>query len=93
MTDLSKLSAKKLLAEIDARSKAHSANVDSMIQHGYGHCRGSDIREFAKGSSLLARTLLARRWVETQDARQAAFDEQDARRRYHGSDKPIKRTA
>lgn len=91
MIDLPKLSASKLLAEIDARSADHSASVDTMIRLGYGHCTGSEIREFAKESSLLTRTLLARQWVATKDALQAAYAEQDARRRYHGSDKPIKR--
>lgn len=90
--DLAKLSAKKLQAEIAKRDAAHMWNVDAFIQSGRGYMTGEAIREAAKGSGLLILTQLARAWVKSSDARREAWDEEEARRRYHGSDKPIKRS-
>lgn len=90
--DLTKLSARKLRDEIKSREAAHYANVDAFVMCGKGHLTGSDIRTLANGSSLLSITALARQWCTDRDALTAAQDELTARERFHGSDKPIKRT-
>lgn len=93
MTDLSKLSARKLQELIAKRQADDRKSLDAAIGAGMGHMRGSDIRELAKGSSLLGKVLLARRRVETGDLLNEAYIELDARMRYSGTDKPIKRAA
>lgn len=90
--DLTKLSGRKLELEISKRSTAHKAMLDRVIAAGMGQMRGTEIRDLAKGSSLLSKTLLAREWVAVSDAYQEANDELYARQRYHGGNKPIKRT-
>lgn len=93
MSDLSTLSAKKLRAVI-ARREAHWSTVlDATIAAGLGQARFSDMVEFAKGSALLTRTKLAIDYLNARRDIQVAWDELDARKRWHGSDKPIKRRA
>lgn len=91
MSDLAKLSAKKL-NEVLARRNAHwKATLDATIAAGMGEMRFSDIVELAKGSSLVSKVMLARDYLNARHDWKVANDELDARRTYHGSDKPIKR--
>lgn len=89
MPDLAKLSAAKLRAEIDKRESTHSALLDETIAAGYGAYTGRQIRDIIRANPwpLLVEHIAA------CDARDAANAELDARRRYHGSDKPIRRPA
>lgn len=91
MSDLAKLSAKKLHAVIAQREKHWSATLDATIRAGLGEVRYSEMVELAKGSSLLARTAVALAYLNARHDVKAAWDELDARKAYHGSDKPIKR--
>lgn len=93
MSDIAKLSAAKLHALIAVRERADNVALDAVIAAGMGNMTGNQIREFAKGSSMLNKVMLARKRIETRDALQEAYDELDARKRYHGGDKPIKRSA
>lgn len=91
MSDLSTLSAKKL-HEVIARRNAHwKATLDATIAAGMGEMRYSEIVELAKGSSLVGKTQLALNYLNARRDWIAAEDELEARKAYHGSDKPIKR--
>lgn len=91
MSDLAKLSAKKL-HEVIARRNAHwTKTLDATIAAGMGEMRYSEIVELAKGSSLVSKVVLARDYLNARHDWKAAMDELDARKAYHGSDKPIKR--
>ena len=90
---LEKLSAAKLHAEIAKRRTAYYAATDGFIRAGRGDMRGTDIEAAAKGDSLLSITRMCREYLELRAAYNEACDELDARKRYHGSDKPIKRAA
>lgn len=90
--NLSKLSGPKLRALIAKRDAERGAALDATIAAGMGMMRHSDIEALAKGSSLLSKTLLARRYLQTRGAWLEAVEELDARKAYHGGDKPIKRT-
>jgi hypothetical protein len=92
VTDLETLSARKLQEVIARRNKRWGETLDATIAAGMGDARYSDMVEYAKGSSLLARTRLARDYLNASLDYTAAHDELDARKRYHGSDKPIKRS-
>lgn len=87
--DLSKLSAKALHAEIHKRDMARCKALDATIRAGMGNMRHADIVELSKGSSLLSRVMLARDYLTTCAAWVEADDELMARKRWHGTDKPI----
>ena len=93
MSDLETLSAKKLYEVIKRREARWSATLDATIAAGLGNARFSDMVEFAKGSTLLGRTKIARDYLNAHRDVQLAYAEMDARKRWHGSDKPIKRRA
>lgn len=89
--DLTTLSAPKLSLLISKVSKARGVMIDRVIAAGMGAMTGRDIREFAKGSSMLANVNLAREYVKVADEFHAVMNESDARKRYHGGKGPIKR--
>lgn len=91
MSDLETLSAKKLHAVIQKRHARWSEVLDATIAAGMGDMRFSDIVELAKGDPLLPKVRLARDYLNARHDWAVANDELDARRRYHGGDKPIKR--
>jgi len=91
MSTLSTLPARRLHMHIANASKRHSHAIDAAINNGMGEVRHSEMREFAAGSSLLARTRIARECIAAWEAYKAGLDELDARRAYHGGDRPIKR--
>lgn len=92
MAALSKLSGPKLQALIVERNRAWGLALDATIASGMGHMRGSEIHTLAQeGDTLLHRVRVAREYVTTRALWLEAMDELDARRAYHGSDKPIKK--
>lgn len=90
MSDLEKLSAKKLHAVIASRNARWSKLLDDTIIAGMGNYRFSDMVELAKGPSLLSKVVLARDYLNARHDFQVATDELARRQRYHGGDKPIK---
>lgn len=87
MVDLSKLSAKRLDAEIDKRRIADGEGLTALIAGGYGETTGNQLDAMVKAGQASQMVIEARK---ASHAYHAALDEQDKRRRYHGSDKPIK---
>lgn len=88
MIDLTKLSAAKLQALYEKRSAISHATCKAAIAAGFGHMRGSEIREMA---ATAAAPEWAKDYVAAHDAFFAVVDEQNERKRYHGSMRPIKR--
>lgn len=88
MPDLTKLSAAKLHAVIAKREAAHSELLDETIAAGYGEIRHNDIVRMARED----KTPLLVKYLAASDAVSEAWFELDARQRYHGGDKPIKRS-
>ena len=86
--DLEKLSERKLVAIYEKLQTAASANCTALINAGWGSERGSETRARAKTGDALAV-----QYVEIQNNLQILIAEQDARKRWHGSLKPIKRRA
>lgn len=88
MTDLSKLSARQLHALINKRDAAHRESLREAIAAGYGMYTGAQMRQLAaEGDALATRNVAsAAAWFE-------AKSELDARRRWHGDDRPIRRKA
>ncbi len=80
MTDLTKLSAKKLHAVIAMRDARWKEVLDATIRGGMGEMRFSDIVEVAKGSALLSRTKLAQDYLNARRDWISALDELDARK-------------
>ncbi len=101
--DLTKLSGGKLEALINKRNEADYAVTREACQLGLGQVDGLAMRRFAVGAEtdqdrrlLLSDPSLdvngfARRCIAAWDSAREARDEMDARRRYHGSTRPIKR--
>ena len=89
MTDLSKLSAAKIEALYVKRQAACSVNCTALINAGRGMERGNEI--YAKGKA--GADTLSVEYVSLTDAVHLVIMEMEARRRYHGSLKPIKRAA
>lgn len=86
--DVTTLPARKLHDMIDKRRDASSVATKAMIQAGRSMETFRETR--AKAEANPADTL-AIRCCATFDAYHEAAAELDARRRYHGGDKPIKR--
>lgn len=93
MSDLETLSAPKLRAVIERCKSRWDEVLDATIAAGMGNLRHADLVELAKGSSLLSKTVLARDYLNARQDWAVAMNELDARKDYHGSDKPIKRRA
>lgn len=91
MTDISKLSGPKLHALIAKRDAARGAALDATIAAGMGMMRHADIVALSTGSDLIANVRIAREYLMTRAEWENANDELEARRKYHGGDKPIKR--
>jgi hypothetical protein len=89
---LETLSAAKLHALIAKRDAAHTVLTREFIARGLGHYRSADIRAAALDDASPAHRL-ACDYVKADDALYAARSELEARRRYHGGDKPIRRAA
>lgn len=91
MTDLAKLSAKRLHEVIASRDAIWTKMLNETIAAGMGQLRHSEIEQLAKGSSLLTKTRIARDYLSARQEWREALGELDARKAYHGSDKPIRR--
>lgn len=87
--DLAKVSANRLQALYDWRQKACSENCTTLINAGRGMERGNEI--YAKGIACV--DPLSIEYAKLTDAVQEVIREMDARKRWHGSLKPIKRSA
>lgn len=87
MVDVTKLSERKLRELYEKLSAESSAICTRLIAAGFGLERGSETRRRA----LETGDTLAVEYVDINDRLYAAAEEQAARRRYHGSLKPIKR--
>jgi hypothetical protein len=89
MADLAKLSARQIEALYVKRQAACSANCTALINAGRGMERGNEI--YAKG--IAGADLLSIDYVRLTDAVQLVIAEMESRKRWHGSLKPIKRSA
>lgn len=92
MSNLETLSGAKLEALIEKLDEVHSGHVNEFIARGLGHLRGSDIRN-ALADPDCKFLVLAIAWVNSSDALSNARFEFDARKRYHGTNKPIRQAA
>jgi hypothetical protein len=89
MTNLSKLSAAKLQALYEKRTALASKLCRDLINAGFGSEKHQDTRKRAAETG----DALAVAYVMASDAQHECYDEEQARMRYHGSRKPIKRRA
>lgn len=89
MVDVTKLSAAKIEALYARRQAACSINNRALIDAGRGMERGNDI--YAKGAA--GADPLSVEYKRATDAVQEVIAEMEARKRYHGGLKPIKRAA
>ena len=89
VTDLSKLSERKIEELYTKRQAACSRNCTALINAGRGMERGNEI--YAKGKA--GADPLSIEYVELTDAVQAVILEMEMRKRYHGSLRPIRRRA
>ena len=87
MPDVTTLSARAIEALYDKRQAACSINCTALINAGRGMEKGREI--YAKG--LAGADPLSVEYVKLTDAVRIVIDEQDARKRYHGTLKPIRR--
>lgn len=85
MADVAKLSARQLSALYDKRQAACSVNCTALINAGRALERGNEI--YAKG--IAGADALSIEYVKTTDAVRIVIDEMNARKRWHGSLKPI----
>jgi hypothetical protein len=86
--DLSRMSAAKLAAHRAACDAAEDAACKALIDAGRGHETGGQTRAKAEAGDALAM-----QWAMARDAAMDAWSELQDRRRWHGSDKPIRRRA
>lgn len=87
-TEMARWPASRLGAYRAAWDAEENAACGALIAAGRGHEKGGQTREAAKAGDPLAA-----RWATARDAAMAAWSEIQTRRRWHGSDKPIKRPA
>jgi hypothetical protein len=85
--DITKLSERKLQELYDKRQARCSINCTALINAGRGMERGNEI--YAKG--VTGTDPLSIEYKESTDAVRVVIDEMNARKRWHGSLKPIKR--
>lgn len=88
MVDLAKLSANKLQALYYKRQAACSVNCTALINAGRGMERGGEI--YAKGKA--GADPLSIEYMRLTDAVQSVIAEMDARKRYGGDLRPIRRS-
>lgn len=81
--DITRVSAAKLKTLIDREEVYERELSRKLIEAGYGNERTSETRKRAEAGDPLARE-----WARASDRLQMLRDEQSARRRWHGSDKP-----
>lgn len=89
MTDLATLSSRKLEALYAKLQAKCSLNCTALINAGRGMERGNEI--YAKGAAGIDQ--LSIEYVKHSDAVQIVIAEMEARKRYHGTLRPIKRHA
>jgi acetylglutamate kinase len=84
MRNLSTLSGPKLEALIEKLDTAHSVTLRAAIDHGYGNVRMNEMRAIHDEPVAAAH-------IRASDELSAARDELERRRRWHGTNRPIKR--
>lgn len=89
MVDVTTLSAAKIEALYARRQEACSINCRALINAGRGMERGNEI--YAKGAA--GADPLSVEYVRLTDEVQEVIAEMEARKRWHGGLKPIKRSA
>ena len=87
--NIEKLSGPKLEALLAAREATHSGIIDELIAAGYGSVTSGELRSMAKNDP--SNRLIAR-YVSAADACNDAYEELQRRKRWHGGNKPIRRT-
>lgn len=87
MVDVAKLSARAIEALYAKRQAACSVNCTALINAGRGMERGGEI--YTKG--IAGADPLSIEYVKVTDAVREVIDEQDARKRWGGDLKPIRR--
>jgi len=85
--DVTKISARQLEALYAKRQAKCSANCNALINAGRGMERGNEI--YAKGKA--SADALSIEYVALTDSIREVTDEMAARKRWHGSLKPIRR--
>ena len=93
MADLTKLSGPRLNALIAHLDLIDAKSIKTLIHAGMGSFTGAQVRAKAKQPCDFPDVRLCREHVANQDELNAARAELEARRRYHGGDKPIRRRA
>lgn len=88
MANLEKMSANRLALEIEKLSARDSALLNALIVAGYGNTTGNELDAMVKAGNAPKLVIDARK---ASHAYLEAVNEQDRRRRWHGSEKPIKR--
>lgn len=88
MANLETMSANRLQIEIDKRGAKDREYLDLLIANGYGDTTGNTLDAMVRANNAPQLVIKAR---ESSRAYHEALDEQDRRRRYHGSEKPIKK--
>lgn len=88
MANLETMSAKKLDAEIAKRQAKDYEWLTILINEGFGDYTGNHLDAMVWASEAPTVVIEARK---ASHAYHEALNEQDRRRRYHGSDKPIKK--
>lgn len=89
MADVTKLSARKLEEIYAKRQAACSLNCTALVNAGRGMERGNEI--YAKG--LAKADALSIEYVTLTDAVRVVINEMDARKRWGGDLKPIRRAS
>lgn len=87
MVDLAKMSANRLALEIDKRGARDSALLNALIAGGYGNTTSNELDAMVRDGKAPKLVIEARK---ASHAYLEAVNEQDRRKRWHGTDKPIK---
>jgi hypothetical protein len=80
MTDLQKLSDKKLAAVRAQRKARMDATSDAIMRNGLAYATHRDLINLSKGSSLLTKTQLALEYLNAQHDWRTINDEEDRRK-------------
>lgn len=88
MANLETMSANRLQIEIDKRGAKDREYLDLLIANGYGNTTGNTLDAMIRANNAPQLVINARK---ASHAYLDALNEQDRRRRYHGSEKPIKK--
>jgi len=93
--DITKLSARKLEDLYNARFRDDAAQCQICIQAGMGNWTPRQRDAALRGDypATDEQLVICRDWLRTSMAFREVIDEQDQRKRYHGTTKPIRKAA